>query len=223
MGPILEPGQEKWRQDARTPGPQGQNTFLDIGESRFRWQKPVSDVDAFYNLPDTLGKIATPFGSSTRTDWEGTVKNKRDGVNPYAGPGNYNTNNFTVLSTCRAAPNNKFGFSARAASYETSSPGPTYDIAGIYRNGTDRRVGVGFNKDDRKPMLYQATDATYYPKLAKAPSVKIGTKLKTGSAWGSSTARSPGPIYNVGKYDFRTGPRFSFGGSKSDRFKGGCM
>ena len=72
-------------------------------------------------------------------------------------------------------------------------------------------------------MIINTTDAQYYPKLAKTSSVKMGTKLKTGSAWGSGTARSPGPIYDVQKYDFRTGPQFSFGGSKSDRFKGGCI
>ena len=43
----------------------------------------------------------TSFGTSTRTDWESTVKNKRDGNNPNAGPGNYNTTNFSALSTNR--------------------------------------------------------------------------------------------------------------------------
>ena len=44
MGPILEPGAMRWKQDSRTPGRQGSNTFLDIGEDRFHWQKPTSDV-----------------------------------------------------------------------------------------------------------------------------------------------------------------------------------
>lgn len=41
--------------------------------------------------------------------------------------------------------------------------------------------------------------------------------------WGTNTQRSPGPIYDVAKYDFRTGPRISFGAGKGDRFKGGIM
>lgn len=61
------------------PNKTGLNTFLDVQEQRFAWQTPASDVDAFYSLPSSLKETATLFGSSTRADWECTVKNKRDG------------------------------------------------------------------------------------------------------------------------------------------------
>ena len=88
-------------QDTRTPQKTGKCTFIDIGEERMQWQKTVSETDAMYDLPPALSRIGTPFGSSTRADWEHTFKNKRDTHNPYASPGNYNATGLGVLSTFR--------------------------------------------------------------------------------------------------------------------------
>lgn len=222
MSPVGDE-QERWRQDTRTPGDRGHRAIVDIGEQRMKWQKPTSDHDAFYNLPGCLETIAAPFGSSTRADWEGTMKNKRDTMNPYAGPGNYDTSDVTPLSTCRSAPNVKFGFANRSIDHDNKVPGPEYTIAGIYRmGGLDRLkdTGIGFNKDHRKPLQGHATDASYFPKLqANCTGGLIGQKLKQGGGW-DNAKKSPGPIYNIAKYDFRTGPVHSFGTSKSSRFTG---
>lgn len=87
-----------------------------------QWQK--KQVDAFYSLPSTLAPQAPVFGSSTRSDWENTVKNKRDGSNAYAGPGNYNIRNLGVLSTSATSPRTIFQCASRSSSHETFSPGP---------------------------------------------------------------------------------------------------
>lgn len=193
-----------------------------------------TQVDALYKLPSTLMNDAPVFGTSTRSDWENTVKNKRDSINPYAGPCNYNTSNIQVLSTCNASPTPVFLSSNRAPSDETYSPGPAYHVDGIYKNGRDKQLGIGFNKDQRKPDRLDATDAVYYPQLPKGNAPKIGVRLKgTLDVAGKC---SPGPvrvlstptnalaqIYETQKYDFRTGPAFSFGSSKASRFQGSLL
>lgn len=190
-------------------------------EERFKWQKPVNDFDAFYNLPSALSLKHTSFGSSTRQDWESTVKNKRDGNNPNAGPGNYNTTNFQALSTNRGIANNKFGQATRPSmDMKTLSPGPAYDVTDIWNSGRDKVIKAGFNKDKRKGLsdnTSSRTDASYYPELPKGKSVSILTKIKTEKKF---MTMSPGPIYDTQKYDFRTGPRHSFGASKAKRFSG---
>jgi hypothetical protein len=95
--------------------------------------------------------------------------------------------------------------------------------APCFRYGRDRSIGAGFNRDHRKPMLISSTDATYYPKLPPATSVKVGQKLVKGSLFDLSSNRSPGAIYHTEKYDFKTGPKFSFGANKQDRFKHGIF
>ncbi|KAJ8600855.1 hypothetical protein CTAYLR_008517 [Chrysophaeum taylorii] len=191
--------------------------FLNSGEERFQWQRPPNDVDAFYSLPSTLGQLAPNFGSSTRADWE--KQTRSDGVNPYAGPGNYNTRDIAVLSTCASSPKTIFQCARRAPSSETSSPGPAYNIGGIWKDGRDRTIGYGFNKDNRRPLLIHATDALYYPQMPKGNAPKIGLKLKSGGPCEGAGKRSPGPIYDTQKYDFRTGPAYSFGASKAGRFQ----
>lgn len=81
-------------------------------------------VDALYSLPSTLLCHAPVFGSSTRADWENTLKNKRDSTNPYASPGNYNISNLYVLSTKSTSAKTVFQCASREPPSETSSPGP---------------------------------------------------------------------------------------------------
>jgi len=221
-------------QDTRMPSKPnktGLNTFVDVAEERFAWQKPVNDVDAFYTLPTTLVRTGTPFGSSTRKDWESTVKNTRDGNNPYAGPGNYNASNVQVLSTSSSTASLVFGCATRAPSSVTSSPGPCYDISGVFKTGVDNKhVGYGFNKDYRKSLVTPVTDAVYWPQLPNAtPAPKIAGRLHVGGPLNGAGNRSPGPVYDTHKYDFKSGPSFSFGSARpgkrqqQDRFKGGLF
>ena len=70
----------------------------------YQWQKPINEFDAFYTLPSALTKQTSVFGTSTREDWENTYKNKRDGNNPNAGPGQNGRGDVTKLSTVRSTP-----------------------------------------------------------------------------------------------------------------------
>ena len=107
-----------------------------------------------YDLPPALSRLGTPFGTSTRQDWEHTYKNKRDTKNPYASPGNYNATGLGVLSNTRSPPSIRFGYSSRAEDYRKKTPGPDYQIEGIFKNGPiGGRIAIGFNKDHRRPML----------------------------------------------------------------------
>jgi len=70
------------KQDQRIPNKTGHVAFIDVGEERMKWQRTVSETDALYQLPDTRSRCGTPFGTSTRSDWENTMKSKRDLYNP---------------------------------------------------------------------------------------------------------------------------------------------
>jgi len=209
----------KLKQDTRTGNHMGNNTFFD-NEVRFTWQDPPNEFDAFYTLPSAIGRKATGFGSSTRADWEGTTINKADGNNPNAGPGNYRTGNEQVaLSTSRNPPKVKFSISTRPSmNMNTPSPGPAYNVDGVYSNGpSSGKIKVGFNKDQRPPLADNGksrTDASYWPKLAKGRSITIASRMKARAL----EVKSPGPIYDVAKYGFRTGPKHTFGASRSSRF-----
>jgi len=198
----------------------GGNTFV-AEEERFLWQKPINEFDAFYTLPSALTKQTSVFGTSTREDWENTYKNKRDGNNPNSGPGQNGRGDVTKLSTIRSQPNLKFGFASRNPSFERSTtPGPKYNVEGAFKDGpTNGKIAISFNKDKRKPLWVSSTDAMYDPRLPKGKSMTIGKKVKKKQFSGSDF-RSPGPIYDMQKYDFKSGPSYSFGGSRSDRFSG---
>ena len=117
------------KQDQRIPNKTGHVAFIDVGEERMKWQRTVSETDALYQLPDTRSRCGTPFGTSTRSDWENTMKSKRDLYNPYASPGNYNP---PLNVTLRAPPSIKFGYSTRLERYgRNKTPGPDYNIDGI--------------------------------------------------------------------------------------------
>jgi hypothetical protein len=83
--------------DTRQGGRGRCNIFIPT-EERFKWQDPVNDFDAFYTLPSTIDQKTAVFGSSTRSDWENTWTNKKDGMNPNAGPGQNGVPNDRQLS-----------------------------------------------------------------------------------------------------------------------------
>mmetsp|Transcript_45983 Transcript_45983/g.143881 ORF Transcript_45983/g.143881 Transcript_45983/m.143881 type:complete len:265 (-) Transcript_45983:199-993(-) len=198
------------------------NIFMP-SEQRFEWQKPPNDYDTFYDVaPPKIKTVA--FGTSTRTDWEATYINKKDNYNPNAGPGNYNLGHEAkVLSTVPNPRVSQFPISSRPSmNLNTPSPGPAYNIEKVYRYGKESRIPIGFNRDERKPLadnLSSTTEAQYFPQLPKKPATDFSRGSgRTKKKIGFGDKRSPGPIYNVAKYDFRTGPSFSFGGSKAPRF-----
>mmetsp|Transcript_12108 Transcript_12108/g.17857 ORF Transcript_12108/g.17857 Transcript_12108/m.17857 type:complete len:278 (-) Transcript_12108:241-1074(-) len=211
--------------DSRFGKTKGKNTFIP-NEQRFAWQIPQVQNDMFYELGDTLKRTAPRFGTSTREDWAAASKNTKDGLNPYTGPGCYRVGNErSILSTSPGIKANRFGMSNREfVAMKTASPGPSYNVQGIHRNGTsNRRILPAFNKDNRKPLaenLGSITDSMYYPKPIKGgPVTKFGKDEGFRERhYKSGNNRSPGPIYDTSNYNFKTGPSFSFGSSKTKRF-----
>ena len=201
-------------------------------EGRFKWQDPINDFDAFYSLPSTIDHKTAVFGSSTRSDWENTWMNKKDGMNPNAGPGQNGTPNDRQLSDYPNPATVKFGHCVRpdmSAEYGYRSPGPKYDLEGVFKHGKDtKKLKIGFNKDHRKP-LYEGTDtdAQYFPQLRKGLSVTMAGRRKEKKL-GLGESQSPGAIYNMQKYCFGgnltsgdpifKNPSFSFGKSRAPRF-----
>lgn len=194
----------------------GKNIFI-AEEERFIWQKPINEYDAFYDLPPTIEKRGVMFGSSTRSDWENTWKNKKDTYNPNAGPGQNGTPDSRLLSQNRRVKDVKFGTAPRSIDHSNNNPGPDYNLGRAFKNGVDNRISIGFNKDMRKPLsdnLKSRTDAMYDPRLPKGKAITIAGRRRPNRF---ETERSPGAIYNMAKYDFKSGPSFSFGRSKAKR------
>lgn len=196
-------------------------------EERFIWQKPINDFDAFYSLPSSMSGHATGFGSSTRSDWENTWRNKKDCDNPNAGPGQNGTPKDRNLSTYPNVSTCKFGLAPRNfIDPKKLAPGPKYDLEGVFKHGRDGKIPISFNKDQRKPLTdNESVDAYYVPRIPKGKSVTIGARRKEKTL-GLGEHQSPGPIYDLYKYGFgcdlscgRTGPSFSFGASRAPRFK----
>lgn len=192
-------------------------------EERFKWQQPVNEFDAFYKLPSALSKTATGFGLSTRANWEHMVCNKKDTMNPNAGPGQHDTQDLDKLSTNRSPSKYVFGQGLRSATQKPDTPGPKYDVGGMYKNGNSKSsLRIAFKRSERElsgsdvhAMMTPPVKGYILP-LPKGSSKTIGTKLKNPS---SAANRSPGPVYNMSKYDFRSGPSSSFSKSKTTRFK----
>jgi len=197
-------------------------------EERFTWQKPSYLSDSMYNLPSAMDKKnATKFGSSTREDWKCLTTNKKDSVNPYTGPGRYRTlDERQALSSAPNLKNVRFGSGRREfGDLKTPSPGPAYHYDGVYRYGKDKKLAPGFNKDDRPPLnadlIRSNCQASYMPRLPSGgPRVVFGKDegFRERGGGGDAARRSPGPIYDTSRHDFRTGPSFSFGASKAKRF-----
>lgn len=213
-GPVTR--DEQLRTATRTGVTTGKNTFI-AEEERFLWQKPINDYDAFYDLPSTLRPTCTQFGSSTRADWENTWKNKKDTYNPNAGPGQNGAPDTRLLSQNRRIKDIRFGTAPRSIDHRTETPGPDYNLGAAYARGVESRIPISFSRDQRKPLsdnVKSRTDALYHPKLPKGKAITIAGRRKPNRF---ETEKSPGAIYDMAKYDFRSGPSFSFGRSKAKR------
>ncbi|CBN78920.1 conserved unknown protein [Ectocarpus siliculosus] len=195
-------------------------------EERFAWQKCKYASDAMYTIPDVKAPPFS-FGTSTRADWKKIMENTKDLYNPNSGPANYKTGNeYEVLSESPSRRDITFGTAARESmDLMTASPGVLYNVDGVFRNGPVKgKILPGFNLDTRKPLAENtksSTAAMYSPKLAsKGGAVWFGEKEQErfqGTIEGIGR-RSPGPVYDVAKYGGPTGPKFSFGASRRDRW-----
>jgi hypothetical protein len=121
----------------------GTTTRLDNGEERFQWQKPPNEFDAIYNVKLGTQVRDLHFGTSTRADWETTMKNKRDSFNPNAGPGSYKRDKeFLISSESRNKEAPRFQDAPRQGMANMNgTPGPIYNVEKKYVPRTQNHCG----------------------------------------------------------------------------------
>ena len=207
-------------QDTRHGVKSGGNAFIGT-ERRFHWQGDMVKTHAMYDLPTQLKSHGAPvFGTSTREDWENTVRNKRDYINPNAGPANVDATG-AIAATAARSPRIKFAKEPRKSMANVNNPTcpHAYSLGAAYKRGSEaRKLAIGFNRDRRPDLTGKPlTEAMYYPRSAKVGTAKtIGARLEPREMRGGLL--SPGPVYEVHKItNFKTGPAFTFGGG-GDRF-----
>ncbi|GMI26999.1 hypothetical protein TrCOL_g6175 [Triparma columacea] len=181
---------------------QGKTVKLTMGEERFQWQKPPNEFDAIYKVKLPTQVRDLHFGTSTRADWESTMKNKRDSFNPNAGPGSYKRDKeFLISSESRNKEAPRFKDAPRESlASKNGNPGPIYNVEKKYKNGVEKSIGIGFGRSKRKNLhLTSAADAMYAPKV-EVPNFAVafgsGDRFKYEAKF-SLTSTMPGPIYNV--------------------------
>ena len=191
-------------------------------EERFTWQKAQFVSDVAYKLPDTKMTIGSVFGTSVRT---GMDDENPDAKKRTTGPGSYNVEPcFDALSEYSTRKASRFACAAREGmNMKTPSPGAVYNTGEIYRDGKDKRIKISFNCDKRRPLYNESASQNadlLWPKLDRGPAISMGKRLKYRTK-GDCT---PGAVYEVHNIqNFKTGPSFSFGRSKSSRFQGDGM
>jgi hypothetical protein len=123
---------------------------------------------------------------------------------------------FRASSEFRPSRTSKFLTAPRKGmDLNTPSPGSVYDTEEWYSKGCDKRLKISFNCDHRRPLHYDTptTNVEFVnPELPKGVSKSFGKRLSPKKP----TVITPGAIYDVHHVKtFKTGPSFSFGGSKS--------
>lgn len=191
-------------------------------ETRFKWQQSTGSTDALYKLPTSVG--AGPkksFGTSTRDDWDTTKKL----ANPCAGPGSYEAATSCskqASSLCRSAGAAAFDNAPRSAlnSDSTPSPGPIYELPETLslaasvspKFGTATRQPLNGRSEGPGPNL--ALKGSFH-EFRPTVSPTFGSERRL-RATPSSSASSPGPIYDLSPTGFRTGGALSF--TRAKRF-----
>jgi hypothetical protein len=190
-------------------------------ETRFKWLKNASSVDCIYDLPSpNQSQKSIKFSKAMKTSpGDDVIKTK----NWSASVGDYNVE-ASPLSEIRAQPSYRFGISNRFSPNRASSPGPIYNTGEIYRSGRDKYIKISFNCDQRKPLndnnVVVDSANLYMLDIADHDTAKKYEFGKRLSPVKLSNKDVPGAIYDVHKVKtFKVGPSFSFGNSKSDRFK----
>jgi len=188
-------------------------------EERFAWQRAQYVSDVVYKLPDTSLTRDVIFSSSVR---QGMDAENPDAKKRSTGPGSYNPGNcYDHISEYIARKGNRFGAAPRESmAMKTPSPGAIYQIEKCYYMGPEKNKGISFNCDNRPPLNAGggcgANADVNCPPLPKGPSITIAGRWKEKNL----SASGPGAVYDVHKVlNFKTGPSFSFGKGKGDRFK----
>jgi len=186
-------------------------------EERFAWQKSQINGEG-YELPDLKSTKAISFGLGLRGGM--AEQANPDAVKRSTGPGSYEYGHcYDKISEYKQRHANRFSGAVREGpGLKTPSPGPVYDISKQYWNGPEKALKIGFNCDSR-PALYQrsltANADMVCPKLPKGKSITMAARLKSSK----KEAAGSGVMYNVHeKVDFRTGPSYSFGKGRGQRF-----
>jgi len=184
-------------------------------EERFRWQKAGSTSDVSYQLPSTIMTRSSQFGTDVRRPLDDGDARKSS-----TGPGSYNPGkcaNFVSMYVHHQAQ--RFSSAPRGSmDMKTPSPGAVYNLGQTYWNGPVKSLGIGFNCDERKPLSNGdncTKDADMFmPKPTTGTARTIAGRLKYRTR-GDDT---PGAIYEIGKYERKGGPAFTFGKGRGDRF-----
>eukprot|EP01036_Dinobryon_divergens_P032612 gene32612-42232_t len=185
-------------------------------EERFAWQNAQNSSNVVYDIPDSSPTKSVIFGSSLRVD-----ENSK-GSGSSAGPGSYDfTKCFDHISEYSVKQGNRFSCAPRNSMViKTPSPGAVYNIEKCYWNGPDKNDGIGFStapRDSRNSGSNSADADMYLPKYDTGQGITIATRFNTNKKFAYAT---PGAIYDVHKkFDFRTGPSYTFGKGKGSRFK----
>lgn len=187
-------------------------------EERFQWQNSKNTSDVVYNLPSMTMSRSIVFSQATR---KGMDDANPDAKKIAAGPGSYDyRNSFDFVSEYVRHDANRFPCAPRQSmAMKTPSPGAVYNIEKKYYTGPEKSMGIGFANASRQSLFTASTAANadlFIPRAETGPAITIAGRHKSKFV----TERSPGPIYEVHKkVDFRTGPAYSFGRGKGDRFK----
>lgn len=194
-------------------GPNSQSTVSFAQEERFAWQKPKFQSDVVYDVkPEYTGRTVL-FPGSVRVPLDENPDAKKRST----GPGSYDVGAAADhLSDYIKKGGQRFSSATRESMVmKTPSPGPVYTFEKVYYRGPEKSQPISFNCDSRKSLAPSTnTDADMlWPALPKGPSITIAKKLPRKEK-GSDT---PGAHYKI-KQNFQTGPSFSFGKGRGDRF-----
>ena len=194
-------------------GPNSQSTVSFAKEQRFAWQKAKFQSDVNYDIkPEGAGRTVLFSGALREPADDNPDAKKRS-----TGPGSYDIQNApNFLSDYIMKGGQRFSSAARESmAAKTPSPGPVYTIDGCYYRGPEKSIPIGFNCDQRGPFSKSSkVDADMvWPTLSAGPSITMGKRLPRRE----KGADTPGSHYKI-RQNFQTGPSFSFGSGRGDRF-----
>jgi len=187
-------------------------------EERFTWQNATNSNDVAYDLPDMIMSRSVIFGSSLR---KGMDEENPDNKKRSTGPGSYDyAHCFDHNSEYITKVGNRFGCAPRQSmAVKTPSPGAVYNIDKQFWNGREKGMGIGFPNSTRQNLYGSSLGANadmFIPKYETGNAITIASRFKQKRP----QEGTPGAIYDVHKkMNFQTGPSFSFGKGKGNRFK----
>lgn len=183
-------------------------------EERFAWQKPQFTSDSVYDLMDKPNTKNTFFGTGLRPPLN------EAGTKSSTGPGSYDfTKCYDYCSEYKKLYGNKFAQAPRQSmAMKTPSPGAVYNLGSTYYTGPERKSAIGFANSQRGELYGGSTTANadcFIPK----PDYGYGITMAGRPKKKHLDHSTPGAVYDVhSKVNFKTGPSFSFGKGKGNRF-----